>query len=311
MDSNEEQYSFIFAIRVALQDNYDSESDIIRELKKYLFGTGENHHNINQTLYGFYQHYGINIQLDTIKQVPIVNNQFFNNLDNIEHIHIGEEDEEDEEEAVVDEADGVAVDEESEEADGVAVDEEESDGVAVDEESEEEATVADEEEDEESEEEATVAENQYNTHPFFTIQLSSNNQSYTFNSQINPNGLLGLSYSNSHINSHTHMINIINSIVTNINNEDYINDNMTTEFQDVIVTLDDNDISNLKSFKLESKLDTNCSICMEQMDKDNIVTELKCTHTYHTDCIELYLKQYNYKCPVCRLEVGKTKYNIS
>jgi hypothetical protein len=41
-----------------------------------------------------------------------------------------------------------------------------------------------------------------------------------------------------------------------------------------------------------------------------MVTELKCKHMFHTECIETYLKQYNHKCPVCRSEVGNVIYNF-
>ena len=105
-ESIEELYSYLFAVRVSLQDIYESESDIIRELKNYLLDTGENPHTINQTLHGFYQHYGIDIPLHTVEQVPVVNNQLLNNMlgfmlnsadfdnsDENEHIHPESEDE--------------------------------------------------------------------------------------------------------------------------------------------------------------------------------------------------------------------------
>ena len=85
---------------------------------------------------------------------------------------------------------------------------------------------------------------------------------------------------------------------------------MGQPFQNVVVSMDDNDIEKLKSTKLEASLDTDCSVCMGHMERDEIVTELVCSHTFHTECIQPYLKQYNYKCPICRAEVGKAKYNL-
>ena len=82
------------------------------------------------------------------------------------------------------------------------------------------------------------------------------------------------------------------------------------QFEDVVVTLDDAEISKLKTFKLESSLESDCSICMEHMITDNVVTELNCTHTFHSECIQKYLKEYSYKCPICRSDVGKHKYNL-
>jgi hypothetical protein len=110
------------------------------------------------------------------------------------------------------------------------------------------------------------------------------------------------------------MFNVLNSILNNNNN--FVNGNITTMpvgpsmFSDVVVSTDEKVLDSLKTFKLETKLDTDCSICMGHLDKDEEVSELRCTHTFHSECIKPYLLQYNYKCPVCRTEVGKAKYNI-
>jgi DNA-directed RNA polymerase subunit RPC12/RpoP len=98
------------------------------------------------------------------------------------------------------------------------------------------------------------------------------------------------------------MISVINSLLSGLN---------SGQMEDVVVSTDEKDIEKLKSFKLDNNLDYDCSICMGHMEKDEIVTELKCCHTFHTECINTYLKNYNYKCPICRAEVGKTKYNVS
>ena len=82
------------------------------------------------------------------------------------------------------------------------------------------------------------------------------------------------------------------------------------QFEDVVVTLDESELSKLKTFKLEAPLESNCSICMEHMLTDNIITELNCSHTFHSDCIGKYLKEYSYKCPICRADVGQHKYSI-
>jgi hypothetical protein len=135
--------------------------------------------------------------------------------------------------------------------------------------------------------------------------IGANGHSIPLSTQpLNSNGM------NHNINSHNHMVNIINSLFNGLESGVSGSGTMPNSFQDVVITVDDNDLEKLKSIKLESNIDTNCSVCMGHMVKDEMVTELKCSHLFHTDCIEPYLKQYNYKCPVCRAEVGKAKYNM-
>lgn len=226
-ESIEDFYAYLFAIRVALQDTYENELDIIRELKNYLLDINESPDTINQTLHNFYQHFGIDIQLHTIEQISILNNMvsFMLNSNNYE--------------------------------------------------------LQEQSEDNESSPELA------------------------FNSQPN-----GQNDTSSNVYSHNNMVNLINTIINELGYEIIASEHTANSFQDVIVTVDDSDLEKLESTKLESKLDTDCCICMGHMDKDDMSTELKCYHIFHTDCIKPYLQQYNYKCPICRTEVGKAKYNM-
>lgn len=79
--------------------------------------------------------------------------------------------------------------------------------------------------------------------------------------------------------------------------------------QDVVASLSTTDMDNLNKYKLEKSLDDPCSICKTSMDTDEEVYRLECGHIHHSECIEPWFKQYNYKCPMCRQEVGKPKYN--
>jgi uncharacterized protein YjbI with pentapeptide repeats len=79
---------------------------------------------------------------------------------------------------------------------------------------------------------------------------------------------------------------------------------------DVVSTLDDSENDKLKVYKLIEKKEEKCSICMSEINIDEQVCDLPCNHTFHNECIQPWLKHYNYKCPVCRKEVGKPKYNI-
>lgn len=106
------------------------------------------------------------------------------------------------------------------------------------------------------------------------------------------------------------IINVLNTLVNNLNNSENLIQINQNNFQNVAVTIDDEDFENLNSKILTCDHDSNCSICMSQMIKDEKITLLKCNHNFHYECISPYLKEYNYKCPVCRAEVGKPKYNI-
>jgi|UniRef100_A0A6C0IYW0 hypothetical protein len=99
--------------------------------------------------------------------------------------------------------------------------------------------------------------------------------------------------------------NIINSI--NIPAPEIIE---TANMEDVRVTLDDTEFDNIKTEELQEDLNDKCSICMMEMNKGNEVSKLCCEHNFHNSCIMQWLTEYNYKCPVCRKECGKAKYNI-
>ena len=80
--------------------------------------------------------------------------------------------------------------------------------------------------------------------------------------------------------------------------------------EDITVTLDDKEFSKIEKFKAEKSLDISCSICMGNLEKDEDVSKLPCEHCFHSSCVEKWLKEYNYTCPVCRKECGKGKYNV-
>ena len=97
-------------------------------------------------------------------------------------------------------------------------------------------------------------------------------------------------------------MNNFNNLINNIVNAP--NPNM----EDVKVTLKDD--SKIKKYKLEKELEDKCSICMGKLNKEEMVWELPCKHVFHEECIKMWLKEYNYKCPVCRKEAGEGESNI-
>ena len=101
--------------------------------------------------------------------------------------------------------------------------------------------------------------------------------------------------------------NIFYNFEMNLISEFLINN---TQNEDIICTLDDIDKINLKRINLEHDSENKCNVCIDQMKKDEEVIILPCNHTFHANCIEEWLTKYNYKCPICKHEVGKPKYNI-
>jgi hypothetical protein len=96
-------------------------------------------------------------------------------------------------------------------------------------------------------------------------------------------------------------------IPSNIYYTQTINLNENTN-EDVIVALSDEEFEKNKSdkyceFNSENKC-IECLICIEKFNKDDIVTQIKCKHIFHKDCIKLWLCKQSYKCPICRVEAG-------
>lgn len=79
------------------------------------------------------------------------------------------------------------------------------------------------------------------------------------------------------------------------------------EFEDVVTTLDDSEYCKITNYTLEEKTDFCCSICLDNLEINQQISKLPCTHIFHSECITTYLKEYHRICPVCRAEVGKRK----
>ncbi|KAG2673404.1 hypothetical protein I3760_13G089100 [Carya illinoinensis] len=52
-----------------------------------------------------------------------------------------------------------------------------------------------------------------------------------------------------------------------------------------------------------------CSICLEQVNKGELVRSLPCLHQFHANCIDPWLRQQG-TCPVCKLRVGSAWQDI-
>ncbi|KAJ9555681.1 hypothetical protein OSB04_010295 [Centaurea solstitialis] len=51
--------------------------------------------------------------------------------------------------------------------------------------------------------------------------------------------------------------------------------------------------------------DASCCICLAKYANDDELRELPCSHFFHTDCVDKWLK-INASCPLCKTEVGET-----
>jgi hypothetical protein len=83
--------------------------------------------------------------------------------------------------------------------------------------------------------------------------------------------------------------------------------------EDIKITVEEEAIEQLPIVKITEKEvedKINCSICMEPFNKDDEAKKLICNHLYHHECIKSHLLNYDYKCPLCRTDVGNHKINI-
>lgn len=74
-------------------------------------------------------------------------------------------------------------------------------------------------------------------------------------------------------------------------------------------------IENIKKIKYENNLEQKeCPITMMDFEEGEEISELPCKHLFNTEAINRWLKDENYKCPVCRYELEYKevkKYDLS
>lgn len=103
-------------------------------------------------------------------------------------------------------------------------------------------------------------------------------------------------------NQTSSLVNLFQSI---FNQQPY-----TTE-EDVRITVNDEQLNQLKYKKYEYITDafcsdnnivkaTECTVCLETFKDDDTVIITKCKHLYHKDCINKWLIDYSVKCPICK-----------
>jgi hypothetical protein len=291
--SNIEIQNELFAIRLQLEEEMTDEISIIQEMKLYLSRKNLSHQQMNQEIITFYQNYGINFSLQEIDAVPVPSIQnilnfplfSFENLmplnlnipPNPYNLPQNQSDEQNNEEQI--------------ENDDEEDNQEENDNGEEDNQVENQEI----EEIESEEEEDDSLPNADNAILQFFNQI---------NNQTNPQP--------PHVILNQ-MLNILNQ--GNVQFQFQIlpqnNVNAVPLFQDVVTTLDDKELEEIKEEELTEDIEDICPISMTEFKKGTKVIKLPCSHMFESNCIKEYLKNYNYKCPVCKKEVGKGHANLS
>ena len=287
----------LFALRLALQDSIFDEKRIIRELKLFLLERNVDINTIDQVIIDFYKKYNIDFSEEFVASVSIpqitfnpntINNllaplQILNQIQNINNS--------------LDVSDNVEDDIDS---DDEVLDDDDSDDEISDDE------VIDNDNDDEIIEEANSNDGTSLQVPPLMIpfppNVAPNNQMLSAIGNLLNNNYSG----NLPPAPPNHQANLINALNQLLN----IGNLAPPPMEDVKATLDDSDMDTLEVKTAEEDLDITCSISMTKIKKGDKYVTLPCEHTFQESCIRTWLKEYNYKCPVCRKECGKPKYDI-
>jgi len=145
------------------------------------------------------------------------------------------------------------------------------------------------------------------------LSLIENNENLNYNLLGTiPNFLIS---NNLNTENNTQITFEYNTLLNNTNIINQILGQMATTHnqnnqEDINITMDKNDIDNLKILKYSQEFTTNCSICLMDVEKDNEYYQIKCNHIFHKKCLEKWLEEYNYVCPICRTELGNSKAHL-
>ena len=309
----------LFAYRIYYQDVSFDEFYIIKKLKQLLIDDGMEEDEVNDHLFNFYTHFGHTISLEEIKSVnitPVVpSNQnslltsFFNFINNYNQ-NVPEEEPIIENEPQ-DENNDNPIDEHNDNPNDLSEDTIEQDNL----------TEEDDHLDNLNELPNLEIPNLLNLP---NLEIPINNDNYP---QTNLNfGMMPptLNINNTEIlftpinnnNSGSSIVFEYSNLVDNNNllgqlmNQIINTTNLNQPQEDINVTMDKEDINNLEILRYNEEEDSNCSICLMDVVKDDYYYKINCGHFFHRKCLEKWLEEYNYVCPVCRKELGKSKAHI-
>ena len=305
----------LFALRISFQDEFENENDIMCELKYELLKRGTPIENIPNILKQFYDYLDINMSIQQIIDILYltheeqISNQFINILNNY-IIHNTQESNTQESNIQEPNIQESNIQEPNIEEPNIQEPniQENYERESNTQESNTQETYEEENYEPENYEDTsnniiTFLNNPINGNIQFTFyssnSLNSSNTIRTIQYTFNPNSIF-----------QPNLRNIINS--NPLFSTQGIFNSLLFEpiMEDVVSTLDDSEKDKLKVYKLIEKKEEKCTICMSEINVDEQVCDLPCAHTFHDECIQPWLNHYNYKCPVCRKEVGKPKHNI-
>ena len=275
---NQEIFDNLFAYRVYLQDIYSDENIIIKKLKlKIQEDYNYSNENINNLLYLFYESFNINISIEQIQNISI---------EQIQNIS-------------------------TEQIQNISTEQFNFNTIIINNENINNATHL-----------INILNNIINNH-YNDLNLDNNNDddddddddddvnNDDENDDENDNNINenNMNENNNNINEFNNYSRTISlNLIYNFISLNYPQNN--EELNDVVVTIDNEVLNTFKTIELNENLDETCSICISNYIKNETLMELPCNHFFHYDCIKTYLNKYNYKCPICRHDVGKHKYNI-
>lgn len=76
---------------------------------------------------------------------------------------------------------------------------------------------------------------------------------------------------------------------------------MEVEDEDRTVSLDTKKITEEMLLGWECR--SQCAVCIDNFEVNQVVTQMPCKHMYHSDCILPWLASHN-TCPVCRYRLN-------
>ena len=78
-----------------------------------------------------------------------------------------------------------------------------------------------------------------------------------------------------------------------------------SNLEDVKVTVSKEELDKIPliDFSELEKKDTICSICLDEFEKEHKIRKTVCGHLFHMKCLDKWLSENSYKCPMCRAEI--------